>query len=447
MQYAKLFLNRVINENDTAALRRHNITVDDMPTKIDADTLRFIEGYAEENNGEAPSYAAVASSVEGFEYLPEVSDSFTYLAKQVKDYTAKRMVDEWFRSGEFERSINEMGGQEFVNNWLPKKIESIIMRTNVRETVGKTLDDIGKSMKDEYLKRELGKSFKLWKTPFSLLDKEISGFFSGDVYGIIAESGRGKTYLIMKMIDSLLRQGANVLLKSFEMKEYILMARLISIATAKDELLLDEIGRKVGIPNQKILSGNLEGVTREQFFKILDSLNTYYKGELYLQAKSDSSLTRTLDELESELSQGGIDVVVLDPFYGLSDVYGRNVNKTAGGAAEYAATRFENIVGDNDVVGIYAVQATVEKKETDEDGNRELDPPTRDQVKTSKRLLDIATVLFSFDSLEKEGRAMLGIEKGRSGGEDFKLELTALFDYGVIEELGTGEDALEGFDF
>src|SRR5699024_511899 len=141
---------------------------------------------------------------------------------------------------------------------------------------------------------------------------------------------------------------------------------------------------------------------------------------------SDSSLTRTLDELEGELSQGGIDVVVLDPFYGLSDVYGRNVNKTAGGAAEYAATRFENIVGDNDVVGIYAVQATVEKKETDEDGNRELDPPTRDQVKTSKRLLDIATVLFSFDSLEKEGRAMLGIEKGRSGGEDFKLELTAL---------------------
>src|SRR5699024_9635702 len=97
MQYAKLFLNRVINENDTAALRRHNITVDDMPTKIDADTLRFIEGYAEENNGEAPSYAAVASSVEGFEYLPEVSDSFTYLAKQVKDYTAKKMVDEWFR--------------------------------------------------------------------------------------------------------------------------------------------------------------------------------------------------------------------------------------------------------------------------------------------------------------------------------------------------------------
>ena len=168
---------------------------------------------------------------------------------------------------------------------------------------------------------------------------------------------------------------------------------------------------------------------------------------MYLQAKSDESLTRTLDELESELSRADVDVVVLDPFYGITDVYGRNQNRTTGGAAEQAATRFENIIGDNDVVGIYAVQATVEKKITDDDGRRELNLPTRDQVKTSKRLLDIATNLISFDSLENEGRALLGIEKGRNGGEDFRLELTALFDYGVLEELATGEGALEGFEF
>src|SRR5690625_1186101 len=418
-----------------------------MHNDIDRNTYRFIEKYAQENGGKTPSYAVVADNVEGYEYIPGVSDSYSYLARQIKDYSAQQGIVDLFRTGEFERKLNELGGQEFVNKWLPTVLESVKMRTTVRETIGKTLDEIKISVREEYLKRELGESYTKWNTPFSLLDKEISGFFSGDVYGIIAESGRGKTYLICKIVDSLLRQGANVLMKSFELKEFMVIARLISIATAKDELFLDELGRKVGIPNRQILSGNLEGATREQFLAMVDSLDSYYKGNLYLQAKSDESLTRTLDDLESELSREDIDVVVLDPFYGLSDVYGRNQNRTTGGAAEQAATRFENIVGDNDVVGIYAVQATVEKKSTDEEGRRELNLPTRDQVKTSKRLLDIATNLFSFDSLEIEGRAMLGIEKGRNGGEDFQLELTALFDYGVLEELATGEEAMQGFDF
>ena len=121
-------------------------------------------------------------------------------------------------------------------------------------------------------------------------------------------------------------------------------------------------------------------------------------------------------------------------------MYGKNVNKTAGGSAEYAATRFENIIGDNDVIGFYAVQATVEKKQTSEEGAREIKLPSRDQVKTSKRLLDIATNLISFDSVAKEGIAMLGVEKGRNGGEDFTLELMALFDYGVLKEFPTGEE-------
>lgn len=447
MQHAKLFLNKVIEDNDVAALRRHDVYESDMYTETDRATIEFIEKYSQENGGKAPSYAVVADNVEGFEYIPEISDNFEYLARKIKDYSAKREVVKWFDTGVFERKLNELGGNEFVNNWLPSALESVKMRTSVREEVGSTLSDIKESVKKEYLKREKGESFTKWDTPFSLLDKEITGLFSGDVYGVIAESGRGKTYLICKFVDSLLRQGANVLLKSYEMKEYILIARLISIATAKDELFLDEVGRKVGLPNHQILTGNLEGATREQFMALLDELDTYYKGNLYLQAKSAPNLTRSLDELEGELQKADIDVVVLDPFYGLTDVYGRNQNKTKGGAAEQAATRFENIIGDNDVVGIYAVQATVERKETDEDGKRELNLPTRDQVKTSKRLLEIATNLFSFDSLEREGRAMLGIEKGRSGGEDFQIELTALFDYGVLEELAVGEDAIKEFDF
>ena len=225
MQNSKLFLNKVIEEGDYAALARYNITIDDMHNDVDRNTYRFIEKYAQENGGKVPSYAVVVDNVEGYEYIPGVSDSYSYLARQIKDYSAQQGIVDLFRTGEFERKLNELGGQEFVNKWLPTVLESVKMRTTVRETIGKTLDEIKISVKEEYLKRELGESYTKWNTPFSLLDKEISGFFSGDVYGIIAESGRGKTYLICKIVDSLLRQGANVLMKSFELKEFMVIAR------------------------------------------------------------------------------------------------------------------------------------------------------------------------------------------------------------------------------
>lgn len=418
-----------------------------MHSDVDKNTYRFITEYAEQNGGKAPSYANVVASVEGFEFVPEVSDQYTYLARQIKDYSAQQAVIGWFKDGTFERKLNEMGGEKFISEWLLNEAESIRMRTSVRQDIGRSLTDIKESFRVEYNNRKNGKSNKRWETPFAPLTNEMGGWFSGDVYGIMAESGRGKTYLIIKIIDSLLRQGANVLVKSFEVKEYVWVARLISIITAVDEMFVDALGRKLGIPNKQILSAKLDDIVYEQFSEVLETLDSYYPGKLYFQGKSDPNLTRTLDDLERELLSGQIDAVFLDPFYGLTDVYGKNSNKTTGGAAEQAATRFENIIGDNDVLGFYAVQATVEKKQMDEDDKRMLNLPTRDQVKTSKRLLDIATNLISFDSIEKEGVAMLGIEKGRNGGEDFRLELTALLDYGILKELETGEAIAKDFDF
>jgi replicative DNA helicase len=446
MIHGQLFLSKVIDGNDPAALKRFNITAADMPTEAERKALKFIADYAEQNRGQAPSYDTVVTEVPGFDYMPNVEANYEYMAKQIKAHAAKQHLAE-FINGKFGNMYaEEKDGNKLLEDLL-SEVERIKINTNIRSVLGRTLDEIKTDFKSEYLRREEGKSFKRWDTPFPTLTEEISGFYSGDVYGIIGESGRGKSYLIAKMVDSLLRQGANVLWKSFEVKEYTSIARLVSIATAQDELLLDEIGRKVGIPNKQILSGKLDDVVRDHFLSIVEALDNYYEGTLYFQGKSSAELTRTLDDLERELMTGQADAVILDPFYGLSDVYGKNVNKTTGGAAEQAATRFENIIGDYDVVGIYAVQATVEKKQTSEDGQRELRIPTRDKVKTSARLLDICTNLIGFDSIAKEGIAALGIEKGRNGGEDFTLELMALFDYGVLKEFPTGEAAASQFDF
>ncbi|EME76178.1 replicative DNA helicase [Bacillus sonorensis] len=447
MNYGVLMLSKVIEQNDPNALLRFNITAEDLPTEGERKALRYITEYAEKHGGQAPTAEMLAHEVPDFEPDFNIEASYEYLAEKLRKQAALREFVDIAEKELPDRFSQAQDNPEELFSWLTEKVESLKIRTNVRSSIGRTLSEIKESFRDEYKKREEGKSFRIYKTPFPTLDNEISGWFTGDIYGIMGESGRGKTYLVCRILDSLLRQGANCLVKSFEVKEYTFISRLISIATAVDEVLIDELGRKVGIPNKAILSGKLDDVVREKFFEVLELLDSYYPGTLYFQGKSGRELTRSLADLERELSTGKIDAVFLDPFYGLSDVYGKNVNKTAGGAAEYAATRFENIVGDYDVVGFYTVQATVDKKEVSEDGVRELRIPTREKVKTTSRLLDIATNLIGFDSVSKEGIAGIGIEKGRNGGEDFMLELVALFDYGVLREFPKGESAAEQFEF
>ncbi|AQT83214.1 replicative DNA helicase [Paenibacillus larvae subsp. larvae] len=451
--HGQILLSKVVDDNNVKAFTKYGISRDHFATKEEKEAFDFILGYAEENEGNAPSYAVYVDQCRDIAYVPDVSDSYEYLARQLKDQAGKKLIAKLFtpekgkRHSPLEENYAALSFSEF-SEWLTGELgrmqETLSVGTGTK--IGRTLDEMSADFLREYKRREAGKSFRLWKTPFEALDREIGGFYSGDIYGIMAESGRGKTYLLIAIVDRLLRQGASVLVKSYEVKEYVWLARLISVATAVDGLFKDEETQTpLGIPNKAILSGKLEDFVRENFEDVVSKLADYYPGKLYFQGKGGSELTRTLDDLERELQTTKVDAVIIDPFYGLSDVYGRNANKTSGGAAEYAATRFEQIVGENDVVGFYSVQATVEEKKQDDEDRRELKTPKRKQVKTTTRLLDIATVLLGFDSIEKEGIAALSIEKGRNGGEDFRLDIVALLDYGVLREFPKAEQAAEQF--
>mgnify|MGYP001199821874 CR=1 FL=1 len=433
-----MLLSKIVDENRVDVLRKYGIKRSTFATQGERKVYDYVIDY-EKTNGDCPSYAAVADAVPEFDenYMPDVTDSFEWLASKIKKNEGKRRIESLVNDYLAE-NINKSDTEDIIEH-LQSELESIRMGTRVRKKIGRTLADIKKDVLTEFYEREKGKSFTLWKTPFPTLNKAIGGLYSGDVYGVMAESGRGKTYLLVVLVDELLRQGANVLVKSFEVKEYSWIARLVSVITAREGIFENEnVSEALGIPVRAILSGKMEDYVRDNFVGVMENIDKYYEGNLYFQGKSQRELTRTLNDLERELSEGDIDAVVLDPFYGLTDVYGRNANKTAGGAAEQAATRFEHICGDHNVVGIYTVQATVEKKAQDEEGARELKIPTRDQVKTSKRLLEIASILIGFDSVKRPdevaGMAAIGIEKGRDGGEDLEIELVSMLDYGVLKE-------------
>ncbi|WP_127506841.1 DnaB-like helicase C-terminal domain-containing protein [Paenibacillus humicus] len=442
--YDSQLLSKICDENDAKALTRYGLEREDFASETAKRAYDAIRTYAESNGGQAPSYATLVAEVDGFNYVPAVTDSYEFLARKIKDYSGKAQVARFFN--EELPELFESGTADSVIDAVHDRLVRIKMGTSVRSVPGRTLDEIAQDFRAEYDRRKAGESFRLWKTPFPTLNAEIGGLYAGDIYGIMAESGRGKTYLAEVIVDELLRQGANVLVKSYEVKAYPWVARLLSVITAREGALeIDDIADKVGLPNKAMLSGSLEGDVEAYFFEICSALSSYYPGQLYLQAKSDAGLTRSLDALERELAANpSLDCVVIDAFYNLEDTYGRNANKTAGGAAEQAARRLERIIGENDVVGIYTVQAATERQETDEDtGRRELKLPDRDRMKTTKALLEITTNLFAFDAVNGLGR--IGVEKGRNGGEGFTLDLVALMDYGVLREMPAGAEVASQF--
>ncbi|MEC0328746.1 DNA helicase [Paenibacillus macerans] len=447
--YGEQLLSKIVDAGDISALTKYGITRDDFATPGERQAYDFIVRYAQETGGGTPSYATVAAECPDITYIPNVTDSFEYLAGELKAAAAKREVLDRI-NGRLDESTGRRGPSELADKfsqlspadfgkYLQALGESIVTKATIRKDIGATLTGLADAFLVEYRKRAAGKSYTLWKTPFPTLNDEIGGFYSGDIYGIMAESGRGKTYLSEVFVDELLRQGAKVFVKSYEVKWYPWLSRLISIATARDGVVKAEGLSDVGLPNKALLSGKMDAELEPFMLETVARLNEYYPGELVLQAKGDANLTRTLDELDRELHmRPDIDAVIIDPFYGLADVYGRNANKTAGGAAEMAARRLETIIGAHDVVGIYTIQAQTERQETEEGEHRAVKLPKRDQVKTTKAVLEIATNLFAFDAAN--GIGALGVEKGRNGGEGFTVELIALMDYGVLRELPNGAE-------
>src|SRR6185312_6736643 len=193
-----------------------------MHSDVDRATYRFITEYAKENGGNAPSYLVVAGNVEGFEYLPEVSDSYAYLTRKLKAETAQRDVVRWFETGEFERKLNELGGEKFISEWLLPTVESVKLRTSVRETVGTDIKADSEKFLAEYDRRKAGESFRIWKSKYSA----IGEYVSGNLYTVFGKSGRGKSVITLEDAIYVASQGANVLLWTLEMGWYEVLVRI-----------------------------------------------------------------------------------------------------------------------------------------------------------------------------------------------------------------------------
>lgn len=445
MHYAKLLLNKVVEDGTTAPLTRHAITIADMHSDVDRATYKFIEDYAAENGGKAPSYALVTASVDGYEYVPEVSDSYAYLTRKLKAESAQMAIITMFQSGEVQRKLNELPGDKFLGEYLLPALESVKLRTDVRESVGTNVKDDNGKFLAEYERRKAGESFRIWKSKFSA----IGEYVSGNLYTVFGKSGRGKSVIALEDAIYAASQGANVLIWAMEMGWYEVLVRIYvsisgesGITTAK----LNGVDMSAGFDSRDVRLGQLNEAFEAAFRQFVETLNDVIPGNITVRAVDDEDFgDRSLKALESDIDMTDADYVVIDPFYYMD--YETNTSKTTGGDAANTSTKLRRLVGRKSVVCIAITQADETAESEDDDGERELELPARKDVKKTKALLEDAALLVGVDSAYKQGRALVGVFKGRDGGEGNTSELLYMPGYGIVREMETGEAAVADFDF
>lgn len=429
-----LLLSKVIDENAVTEIKRYNLEPEDFPTR--SELFGFIVNHIEEH-GRVPAIETVVERCPDFAdaYTPGVEESFKYLAEELKNRRAKRLLYELLagsRQKELKEKFERLSAHD-VLNWLKSEIENIDMRTSVRYNIGTSLEQAAEFIPAEYRKRKEGKSFKIWRTPWPSLNEAIDGFFSENMYAVFGQSGRGKSIITSALVEDFLRQGARVLVYSLEMSRYEWLARLYALASARDRLFqVDHNGAQLGagFDVRKLLTGRLSEEEEGLFMAYVQDLPSRYPGKLFLRACDDPDLTdRSVRQIERDIIATEANIVVIDPFYLLD--FERNYERKVGGGAERTSRKLKALFGRMNVCGIVVVQAEEEQKRK-KDEDRQPNAPDRGRMKTTKAVLEDCTNVISVDN--KDGIAMLSLQKGRNGGEGVTIELIFEPNRGLVFE-------------
>lgn len=448
MQYVNLLFNRIIDGNDVQALTRFGITERDLSNDGDRQVYRFITNYAEKNGGQAPSYAAVTAECPSFYHVPAVSDSYEFLTRQIKNFSAKLAIKELLE-GKFMKEFDaENDGNKLIDS-LISELETTRHRTLVRSKIGTDIQTDATSFLDEYRKRKAGESFKIWRSKFPAINEQIGGYLSGNMYTWYGRSGRGKSVFTMEEVIESAAQGATVLVWAMEMSRFEWMARGYAAISSRAGIVnanIDGVNYEAGFENKALLTGKLteEYEAGFEIFLLRFGEGEYLPGKIIVRAADDAEFyQRGVKQLEADILATKADVVLVDPIY-LMD-YEANTSKVAGGDVANTSKKIRRLAGQTGAVIHIVTQAEEVRDDTDEDGNRELRPPKRAEIKKTKAVLEDATNTFGIDTLD--GRGIIEIGKGRNGGEGTQVEVLYLPNYGIVRQMDTGAAAASHFDF
>jgi replicative DNA helicase len=450
MHHSQLLFSKIIDANDVQALTRFGINERHLPTEGDRQAFRFITDYSEKNRGQAPSYAEVTAQCPDFVYTPEVGDSYEYLTKEIKKHSAKVQFAELV-NGKLSEQFEKVGQKDIFSlfDWLQSEVESIKINTNTSSKVGTDIKTDGAKFLAEYDRRKAGESFRIWKSKFPFINEQVGGYVSSNVYTVYGKSGRGKSVITLEEGIEAAMQGANVLIWAMEMGWFEVLVRIYVSVSARQGLTtanMNGIDLAAGFDSSELRYGKLSEEFETAFRFFVDTLNDHIPGNITVRAVDDEDFyNRDLRALEADILETKADVVIIDPFYYLD--YETNTSKTTGGDAANTSMKLRRLAGKTHTVIFAITQAEETTESKDDDGSRELALPERKDVKKTKQLLEDAYLLIGVDTDYKQGRGLIGLNKGRDGGEGISAEIIYIPQVGVVKEPEMGEAAVSQFDF
>lgn len=449
--YGESFLSRVLDDGNTMAIREFNVDRSDFPSAVERQVFDFISEYAKSNGHKTPDYRSVVEKYPDFYYREGVTDSYRYMVQELKSFAAKKGILDVIEGSpgddgrptkeSLEEILNEKDGNVAID-LLISQLEQVKMRTGVRGKLGTDMKKDSELILAEYEKRRDGESYKVWQSFLPKINEATGGYVSSNVYVYYGKSGRGKSAVTLREALGLAIQGANVLIWSMEMGWYEVLVRLFTmysqilgdVATAE----INGVNMDVGFNSRDMRQGKLPEDFEEKFYEFIRSLNESLEGNIIVRGVDDEDFNdRSLKALEAEIIQTEADVVLLDPFYYLD--YEANTSKTTGGDAANTSKKLRRLAGTTDVTVLAITQADETDEIEDDDGNRELSLPKRKDVSKTKQLLQDAALLIGVDTNYKDGRGLVGLNKGRDGGEGDVADIIYLPQFGIIEEIQLDE--------
>jgi len=434
------FISKVLDTGDVNAFSRFGIREETFITDTEKAAYRFIADYAEQNHGEVPDPRTVEAEIDGFVYMPQIQDTFKSLGGRLKEEAGAQAVLDLWNSKEVADLFSGAPTTEFIE-YVMRRLIDISDDIAAGNQSGFDIKRDIERFKSEYRRRKEGKSFKMYESLFPSIGDAIGNYLSGNTYAWFGRSGRGKSIFVMMEAIHAARNGANVLIWSLEMSWYELMARLISALSAFEGMLTitteDGVRMQGGFSPKDLLRGKLsdyEEATLDVFF---EELSEKLPGNIKIRSIDDETFTRRdARQLEADIKTYNADVVVIDPIYYMT--MEKNTGKTTGGDVAKTSQKLRAIAGRNSVVMHVITQAEEVRDAKTKEGERVLRLPYREEVKKASQILEDASALIGIDTLD--GRGLISIGKGRTGGEDLIVEVMFLPSYGLIREI-SGADA------
>lgn len=433
---AEIILSKALNENNVDALGQNLLSHELLTTETERKAFDFIQQFAIENEGNAPSAEQVAYEVPQFNYVAETEQmTFRSLVKKLNDAKLAHSLGMTL-ANDISTEFRENASKDPV-----RSIDTMISQLTALRNTSVVKKELGSSVKqmetwylDEYNARQSGESSKVWQSSFPKLNEFMGGgYMSGNSYASYAESGRGKSVLALIEAIHASKQGAKVLIWSLEMDRYMIASRLLSFLSASEGLIPQTIAGATydaGFKTNEMLTGVFQDPQNEEtFLSYLKQINSKIAGDIIIRGKTDKDFRdRSVAELERNIIETEADFVVIDPIYLLK--MQKNTSRTTGGDMQKTSQDVCDLAGFTNTVILVITQASSPKERRSEE--RELRLPQRSDIRKSPSIIEDATYTFAFDSCDGMGR--IGVVKGRSGSEDEEMDLIFLPQIGYVKE-------------